>query len=354
MTYTVTPTHVYDPKGVEVHESSKPLAWAIERVPGGQGAVIEPGSYALGHIDQSFGGHFRARVPRSVAIPRVEGSDAVTVFFKNGPAIKPVVFTGLVIMGSERTAISTNNKQGETYALSFHDCLIDGGYDHAERSGPKTKWGFRSLGWVGALLDCQFENIRDEHGMYPHSPSGDVLIRGCRFRRCGRAGVQVVGRDTETGFSPYRMTVRDTVFEDCGLNDGASHFTCYGMDEFVLRDVISKIGLNTAFRARYMETHPEKKRFGTGFLAQWGDNGRASKTKGIWMHNVAAVTADGCGSAPQIKITNAEKLRVTGSLIAEAGGDGRPAIIKAASCALDYQLTGGSTRGTIDLFAEDD
>lgn len=313
----VSPVAVRGADGAVLYEGPTPLHWCIQDGPAGD-VHVEPGVYRVPKIVRTNGGRYIAVGRATITPEQVDGSrGSYTLYLEQGNEGRPLFFHGFDIPPGETCAFTTYAKNGP-YEVSFVDCLIDGGYDHSTETGTMSKWGMIPHVWSGSLIDCTIRNIAKEHAAYPHSISGDVLVRGCRFEGLGRTALQFASRDTEDGYSPYRVTIRDCTIDDVGLNDGGSAITAYGIKELVIRGVKSRIGWREDFREQWKAYHPGRI-FGTGHLAVWEDNGRAQELDGVWLHDYVASSAPGCGSAPSLLLRHQKAVLVSGALHVDAG-----------------------------------
>lgn len=336
MTYVgeVRGSEVRDAGGARIHTSddSKALKWAMLNLPPGR-IDVRHGVYEVGRLGAPAVGHWLEGRPPPGGQARITAPGDDAVFFDRCPKA-PVTFSGMVIDAGTRSAVSTHDdgKPETRYDLDFVGCVVDGGYDHERGVGRDSKWGLNLHRWAGSVKRTTIRRIKREHGIYAHTAAGDIHLDECTIVRCGRSGIQHVGREHESGWSAAEIRITDSVFRDCGLWDGGAAITLQGMRRGVLRRVRSYIGEDEEFVSRYLETHPERARFGSTHFVNWNEFSPSTPnlnlpSEGIWLDDYAAWTAPKCGNGPGVSITNAETAMFTGTVSITTGSEFTPPLV---------------------------
>ena len=121
--------------------------------------------------------------------------------------------------------IGQNNKVGK---ISLYDINF-AAEDESTWAGNGMLWNVRGHG----LAQWDMRNINfhraKEHGAYIENPQGDSNFINMKAENLGRTLLQVVNREIsgETAFGD--VTVRNCIAKHCGIGDGGSDFSFYGI-----------------------------------------------------------------------------------------------------------------------------
>lgn len=220
--YELNPTSVTDPAGL-VHTTSNPIGWVMALATKGAEAVLYPGQYpAPMSIVEVRPSLVRSHTPGTVTIGGSNSLADTMGFSKPGKLL--CTFQGLTILGGWRSCVMFAHK-GAAYAdLTWIGC------DFRPASSFGTKWGLHPVQCSNQVFDsCQFTEFA-EHGIYDHSRLGRLTIDNCEFSRCGRTGLQAVGRMNEYDKqrSIGELILRKTHFSENGALDGGGAITLVG------------------------------------------------------------------------------------------------------------------------------
>lgn len=227
----ITPTSV---DGVPAED---PLYEAIENGEAGSTVEMEDGAYKAPHYFTQTNASLVRAIGDNV---RIEAGAGATLFFTQPWSCRDITFDGITIEAG-LAAVLTDGKTAEEETdpnhryyerVNFLNCDIDGGFNHATKTGRGSKWGMRLHQWTGSVIqNCHFHNIKWEHGLY-YTQGGvlDTLIDQCTFDECGRAGIQEANRHEENDGlqAEGELRVRNCSFRRLGLMDGAGAITISG------------------------------------------------------------------------------------------------------------------------------
>ena len=324
--HRVTPNTVENEAGTVLYTGGGSLEFALANLTLGPNdfVIVEDGLYPPpGKVSGLGGGTFIARTKHGVEIDVPSGDNAL--YTPDGGLVRETTFRGFR-WNSGRLATWSTLSEKPPYRVNWRDCIIDGGYDHANRTGRDTKWGLNGHRWSGYMADCHVRNHYREHGAYIHTPEDDLLIAGCLFEKNGRTAMQVVGRTTEStgkpgaGYADVEVNIHRSTARNNGLKDGGQAWTFAGVRDILIDGGSeSFIGDDRDFRDRYMETHPEIPVFGRGHLVVWDDKGRAGYAENVVLEDVNFKSWPGDGWSPAVQVTASDRLVVRGRVYVEVG-----------------------------------
>ncbi len=309
-----------------------PLARALELA--APGCVIRLGAGEYGQLGigfesrQAWNAKGAGGTPDSPVI--VQASDQARIVPRGASdtiGVHGVVASGYIRFknlkieaGGRAGVLFYERPEGEAHrGYEFHDCIIDGGWDHAAKSGPhESKWGV--LGH--ALADFVFagvegravvEDIRHEHAFYLQNPRGDLTIENVDGHRLGRTFLQVTAREKQGPPGRGLITVRGCRVSDIGLGEwdnykGGSAFTFAGR----LPHCTILVENNT-YRAgfdKYLaQLKPRGGNYGTGALVAWDGTEKIGNGALVLIGNDFEF-APGCGDRSVVKIGACETVRI--------------------------------------------
>jgi len=224
--------------GTSSQRVGNPIAYALERAGPGSVLQLSPGAYppfSIGLRSKSAG---NARASGQPGRPiTIEGQGGVVITSGQGGAdtiliaqqvpTAHIVFRNLTIQTGYRAGVMFA-RGGVHVGFRFHDCNIEGGFNHLSGRGRKSKWGI----WGSQLQDFEFKgvfqpavvrNIRDEHGFYLQNSQGDITIENVRGEFLGRTFCQFTSRSSEGSVGVGTITIKNCKVRDIGLAPGDAH-----------------------------------------------------------------------------------------------------------------------------------
>lgn len=243
---------------------------------------------------------------------KITGGSGYTLYLESD-GIGEITLCGFAIAPSSTAAIVTLDQNGP-FLLNLEDVVINGGYNHALNSGFSAKWGAILHKWSGYVARTKVMNIHKEHAFYPHKLTGDTLFYDCHMARTGRTSIQVVGRETESGYGDAELAIQGCLFQDSGLHGGGSTLTLGGTRRVELKDVTCTLGADAVFTTRYLQNHSTKMAMGQGSLVNWSDKGRQRNVEELHLEDVYFASAPNAGTAACAQIKAVDHLHTSGKV----------------------------------------
>ncbi len=256
----------------------------------------------------------------------IGGADAIAIAqqIPNGW----ITFKGLTILPGYRAGVIFY-RGGIHAGFRFEDCSILGGYDHATRRGPPSKWGvsawgLRDFAFVGSFRYATVSGIRDEHGFYLQNCAGDVRIEHVEGAELGRTFLQLTARAREGPPGTGNVTVRDCKIRDTGLSagdawKGGSSLTIGGRHTGTI--LFDRVSVLTGFAGRLKGLHGPNEPYGTGALVAL-DRNEPAPNGTLIIRNCEFRFATDSGDRPLVSIGGCQVVRFEGTNLLSAGKSG--------------------------------
>lgn len=225
--YRLTPTEV------DGKPHPNPLAYVMEEGEHDSRALLADGVYQPPGLVKRMRPSIvkgESEDPEKVIIdPGAQGGNALSFAYAECSNIMFESITGMCGHGSAVLA-SWMNKPWTYPGLEFANFVVDGGWDHEQKKGRRSKWGMRLHRIGGFSFQGTIRDVFEEHGGYISDTDGaPVFFYKTLITRCNTTGLQMTGRVNESGEEPSlaELRLRDVEVRDCTIG-GASAITISG------------------------------------------------------------------------------------------------------------------------------
>lgn len=309
-----------------------PLARALELAAPGCVIRLRPGQYGQLGIGFDSRQDWNAKGAGGVAgnpvivdgfnqAQLVPGGASDTIGVHGGVESGHIRFQNLQIEAGTRAGVLFYERPPEQAhrGYEFHDCTIDGKWDHATKSGPHdSKWGvlghaLADFVFAGVRGRAVVKNIRHEHAFYLQNPRGDLTIENVDGHQVGRTFLQITARESQGPAGRGLITVRGCEVADIGLSDwdnhkGGSAFTFAGRLPHCTI-VVSGNTYRAGFNSKLTHLKPPGRSYGTGALVAWDGTEKIGNGALVLQDNDFEF-AESCGDRPVVKIGACEIVRI--------------------------------------------